>query len=125
MIRSSVRFRQAAPQRGPAAPPGCGRSRVEQLAGRDPHHRTRVDLEASVAHLLDSPPDHGTVELVLVRPSERHRVVLSEGWLDPVLGMQGDSWPARPWLRTPRGGPDTAAQLSVTNARVNALVAGG
>lgn len=62
--------------------------------------------------------------MLLSRPSEGVRAVLPEGVLDPVRGLVGDTWLERPWLRTPEGAADPAAQLSLTNARVNALVAG-
>lgn len=75
--------------------------------------------------LLASPAHNGRVELVVGRPAEGVRLTLTQGLLDPVTGLAGDSWFERPWLRTPEGAPDAAAQVALMNARVNALVAGG
>ena len=87
-------------------------------------HLPTAELNPAVPHLLASPADRGLVRMILCRPSEGVRVVLADGVVDPVVGMRGDSWIERPWLRTDEGEPDRAAQVSIMNARVNALVAG-
>ena len=74
-------------------------------------------LEAGLAHILDSPSDLGTVELVVRRPAEGEREVLDEGMVD-FPGLVGD----RHTLRT-----DThpGTEITLMNARVVDLVAGG
>jgi hypothetical protein len=82
------------------------------------------ELEAGLAHVLDSPSDLGTVELVVRRPVEGEREILDEGILDLEHGLVGDRWrPAQPG----RYGADDdgkAAQITLMNARVIDLVAG-
>jgi len=81
-------------------------------------------LEASLDHIRQAPADHGTVELIARRPAEDEREVLNEAVLDLHDGLMGDTWRARGSSRTPDGGPDPEAQLTVVNARVAAAIAG-
>ena len=74
-------------------------------------------LEQCVAEVRDSPPDGGTVELIVRRPAEGEREVLAEAELDPERGLVGDGWHAR-------GTPHPDRQLTLMNARAAALVAG-
>jgi MOSC domain-containing protein YiiM len=73
-------------------------------------------LEAGLTHVLDSPPDHGTVELVVRRPSEGEREVLDEGMLD-FPGLVGDR-------HTLRENTHAGTEVTLMNARVIDLVAG-
>jgi MOSC domain-containing protein YiiM len=75
-------------------------------------------LEAGLAEIRRSPAAAGTVELIVCRPAEGEREVLSEVSLDPVEGVVGDSWLAR-WDGPPE--PDT--QVTLMNARAAALIA--
>ena len=77
-------------------------------------------LEAGLAHVLESPSDLGMVELVVRRPAEGEREILEEGVLDLEQGLVGDRW--RPHV----GGDDDgkSAQITLMNARVVDLVAG-
>ena len=87
---------------------------------RDPAHRTADELEAGLDEIRRSPASEGTVELIVRRPAVGEREVLEEAVLDLHEGLVGDSWLAR----GTRGGPaNPAAQLTVMNARVIALVA--
>jgi len=74
-------------------------------------------LEQGVAEVRDSPPDEGTVELIVRRPAEGERGVLAEATLDEEQGLVGDGWHAR-------GSPHPDRQLTLMNARAAALVAG-
>jgi MOSC domain-containing protein YiiM len=74
-------------------------------------------LEAGLAHVLDSPSELGTVELVVRRPSEGEREILDEAVLD-FPGLVGD----RHTLRTDTH-PGTA--ITLMNSRVVDLVADG
>jgi MOSC domain-containing protein YiiM len=78
-------------------------------------------LEAGLAHILDSPSDLGTVELVVRRPAEGERELLEEGVLDLEHGLVGDRW--RPH-RLGDGDDGKHAQITIMNARVTDLVAG-
>ena len=74
-------------------------------------------LEAGLGHILDSPAELGTVELVIRRPSEGEREVLEEGMLD-YPGLVGDR-------HTLRGDTHAGTEITLMNARVVDLVADG
>jgi hypothetical protein len=77
-------------------------------------------LEAGLEHVIASPSDVGTVELVVRRPAEGEREILDEGVLDLDQGLVGDRWEPHPL------GDDDGrlAQITLMNARVVDLVAG-
>ena len=74
-------------------------------------------LEAGLAHVLASPSDLGRVELVVRRPAEGEREILEEGVLD-FPGLVGDR-------HTLRQDTHAGTEITVMNARVVDLVAGG
>jgi hypothetical protein len=84
---------------------------------------TRGELDAGLDHVLASPVDDGTVELVVARPAVGERMVLEKGELDPEVGLVGDTWSGRVNRHTPDGAPDPKAQITLMNARAVALVA--
>jgi hypothetical protein len=47
-----------------------------------------------------------------------------EARLDPIAGLIGDNWLARGSSRTPDGGPNPDAQITLVNSRAIALIAG-
>jgi hypothetical protein len=83
-----------------------------------------TSLEASLDHIREAPADGGTVELIARRPAEDEREVLTEAVLDLHDGLVGDTWRARGSSRTPDGGPNLEAQLTLMNARAAAAIAG-
>ena len=87
-------------------------------------HRTADELAAGLEAIKRSPRGTGRVELVVRRPVVGEREVLSEGELDPTVGLVGDTWNQRPSTRTDDGGPHPHMQLNIMNAAVAALVAG-
>jgi MOSC domain-containing protein YiiM len=74
-------------------------------------------LETGLADVLGSPSDVGTVELVVRRPAEGEREVLEEGLLD-FPGLVGDR-------HTLRGDTHAGTEITLMNARMVDLVAGG
>ncbi|HEV2028367.1 MAG TPA: MOSC domain-containing protein [Candidatus Dormibacteraeota bacterium] len=89
------------------------------------HQTTELTrLEASLDRIRESPSAGGTVELIARRPAEDEREVLTEAELDLHDGLVGDTWRARGSGRTPDGGPDLDAQLTLMNARAAAAIAG-
>jgi hypothetical protein len=87
--------------------------------------RDQAELEAGLAHIRGAPADVGTLELIVRRPLVDQREVLDEAVLDPELGLVGDSWHARGSSRTPEGAANPETQLTLMNARVAGLLAGG
>ena len=59
-----------------------------------------------------------------MRPAKGERVVLDVAVVDPAVGLQGDTWDQRGSSRTPDGGPNPEAQVTVMNSRAVDLVAG-
>lgn len=88
-------------------------------------HLSREGLEAGLGHISDSPSDGGPVVLVVRRPAVGVRELADEALLDPVGGLAGDNWLARGSSSTPTGAADPERQVTVMNARVAELVAGG
>jgi hypothetical protein len=87
-------------------------------------HLNRHELEAGLADVRRSPVGSGTLELIVARPSVDEREVLSEGQLDLIDGLVGDTWRTRASTSRPDGSPDPEAQLTVMNSRLASLVAG-
>jgi MOSC domain-containing protein YiiM len=87
-------------------------------------HAQLTGLEESLDHIREAPADGGTVELIARRPAEDEREVLTEAYLDAHDGLEGDTWRARGSSRTPDGGPNLEAQLTLMNARAAAAIAG-
>ncbi len=81
-------------------------------------------LEENLDHIRESPANHGTVELMARRPNVDEREVLTEALLDPHEGLVGDTWRVRGSTRTPEGGANPDAQLTIMNARAAAAIAG-
>ena len=88
-------------------------------------HLTTEELEAGLDEIRRAPADEGTVELIVRRPAEGEREVLTEGVLDLAEGLVGDRWSAHRSSRTPDGSPNVETQLTLMNARVVDLVAAG
>lgn len=94
------------------------------ISEHTPFHRSPEQLRAGVEHVRQAPRDSGALELVVVRPAPGERVVLDEAVVDPAVGIQGDSWDQRGSSRTPDGGPNPEAQVTVMSSRAVDLVAG-
>ena len=88
-------------------------------------HLSRQHLEAWLGQIRDSPRDDGRVVLVVRRPAVGVRELPGEAMLDPVAGLSGDNWLARGSRSMPDGSADPQRQVTVMNARVAELVAGG
>ncbi|HEY1322336.1 MAG TPA: hypothetical protein VGF32_18915, partial [Streptosporangiaceae bacterium] len=86
-------------------------------------HLDTAELQAGLGHVRESPPDHGTVEMIVRRPAVDEREVLAVGTLDVDAGLAGDTWPARGSSRTPDGSAHPGMQLTVINSRAALLVA--
>ncbi len=87
-------------------------------------HRTAAELEAGFDHVLASPGDGGTLEMIVRRPGTNRREVINEGRLTFEAGLEGDTWRLRDGYVTADGAPDPDAQLTLTNSRFADLIAG-
>lgn len=88
-------------------------------------HPTTAQLEAALDHFRAAPKDRGLLEMIVARPAEDKREVLTEGVLDPAVGLVGDSWAQRGSIRTEDGSAHPDMQLNLMSSRVVDLVSGG
>ncbi|MGC9962162.1 MAG: MOSC domain-containing protein [Acidimicrobiales bacterium] len=86
---------------------------------------TTVELEAGVEEIRGAPSEEGVVELLVRRPDVGGRETPEKLVLDLVEGVVGDNWLRRGSTSTPDGSANPEAQVTIMNARVAALVAGG
>lgn len=86
--------------------------------------RTTAELESGLTDVRQSPREVGVLRLIVSRPAVGQRVVQSEGRLDRVVGLVGDTWKDRPSTRTADQSPHPDMQLNVMNVRAVALIAG-
>ena len=73
--------------------------------------------------IRQSPADSGPLRMIVQRPDVDQRRVVAEGTLDVAAGLVGDSWHSRGSTRTADGGPNPAAQVTIINSRLIALIA--
>jgi len=85
--------------------------------------RTIDELLAGVDEIRRSPRDHGTLALIVVRPSVNERQIVEFATIDETDGVVGDGWRTRGSSRTPDGAADPLAQVTLMNARAAALIA--
>jgi len=88
-------------------------------------HLSRERLTAGLGRIRNSPPDGGRLVLIVRRPAVGERDLPAEAVLDRATGLAGDNWLARGSSGTPDGSADPNRQITVMNARVAELVAGG
>ena len=88
-------------------------------------HLSRERLAAGLGRIRNSPPDGGRLVLIVRRPAVGERDLPAEAVLDRATGLAGDNWLARGSSGTPDGSADPNRQITVMNARVAELVAGG
>ncbi len=87
-------------------------------------HAELTLLDESLDHIRAAPADGGSVQLIVRRPAVDDREVVAEAHLDVHDGLEGDTWLVRGSPRTPDGGPNPEAQLTLMNARAAAAMAG-
>lgn len=88
-------------------------------------HLSRERLMARLDWIRESPRDGGRLVLIVRRPCVGGRELSAEAVLDRVAGLDGDNWLIRGSKNTPDRSADPQRQITVMNARVAELVAGG
>jgi MOSC domain-containing protein YiiM len=81
------------------------------------------ELEAGLETIRQSPKDNGILKLLVRRPREGDREILSEGELCLIHGLMGDNWKTRGSVATSDGSAHPDRQLNIMNFRAIALVA--
>jgi MOSC domain-containing protein YiiM len=87
------------------------------------HHASEPELLAGLEDIRNSPKDQGMVEMIVIRPRDRERLVLSECELSAGLGVHGDMWADGCWKKLPNGSPHPDVQVTLMNSRCIALLA--
>ena len=80
-------------------------------------------LEEKIDYINSSPKNNGTLSLIVRRPNEDEREVLSEAKLTFADGLQGDNWKYRKSRHTPDGSPLPSMQLNLMNKRCIEVIA--
>jgi hypothetical protein len=88
-------------------------------------HLSRERLAAGLDQVRASPTDGGRVVLLVRRPAVGERDLPAEAVFSHDAGLVGDNWLARGSKSTPDGSADPYRQVTVMNARIAELVAGG
>jgi MOSC domain-containing protein YiiM len=83
------------------------------------HHLSRDELAQGRPSLGGSPQDDGTIEMLVVRPSENERLTPPSVEVSAALGVHGDRWSRG----AARAYPDT--QITIINSRLLDFVSGG
>ena len=86
-------------------------------------HLSMETLMAGLEEVRQSPATIGVLELIVRRPRTDVREVVKVAELDLVEGLVGDGWKPRGSSKTDDGSAELERQLTVTNARLMALVA--
>jgi hypothetical protein len=82
------------------------------------HQPALVDEDQVLERVLQSPSDHGTVEMIVQRPNPGERVIVAEGVLSRERGLNGDRWQIASHKRLADGTSDARTQLTLINARL-------
>ena len=81
------------------------------------------ELEARLAHILQSPRDTGTLDLIVRRPRVDEREMLEQGELSLSEGLVGDNWKPRGSKAMPDGSAHPDRQITLMNSRLIGLLA--
>lgn len=87
-------------------------------------HLSTAEIESKIDHVLASPKENGTLEMIVRRPGVNAREVIQAGTLDIENGLIGDNWLTRGSSRTDNGLGHPEMQLNVMNWRFANLIAG-
>ena len=88
------------------------------------HHATDLELQVGLQTIKLSPQDHGSVEMIVVRPRDCERLVLTECEVSAKRGVHGDMWADGCWKKLPDGSPHPDVQVTLMNSRCIDLLAG-
>jgi hypothetical protein len=83
-----------------------------------------TELEAGLPEIRRSPTDHGTVVQIVVRPDKEQRQTPQSCEVTLDAGIPEDRWKRYCTRKLPDGSLNPDAQITLVNARINALVAG-
>jgi MOSC domain-containing protein YiiM len=82
-----------------------------------------AELEDRIESIRQSPKDQGVLKMIVRRPRDDEREIVSEAELSLDEGLVGDNWKARGSKHMPDGSANPQAQITVMNARLIEMVA--
>ena len=86
--------------------------------------RSAEALEAALRNIREAPASSGTIQLIVRRPGEDAREVLSEARINADEGIEGDTWNQRGTSLSADGGPHPNKQITIMNARAAEAIIG-
>ena len=92
--------------------------------GNEARHRSTEELEAALRNIREAPATSGTIQLIVRRPAEDAREVLSEARINADEGIEGDTWSQRGTSLSADGGPHPNKQITIMNSRAAEAVIG-
>lgn len=91
---------------------------------RAPRQLNAAELAAGLPEVLRAPSDHGTVDMIVVRPDRDLRELPHAIELSPESGLAGDRWSRHCRRRLPDGSLNPDTQVTLMGRRAAALIAG-
>jgi hypothetical protein len=82
-----------------------------------------TELQAGMQTIRQSPKDQGILKMIVRRPQDDEREIVSKGELSNADGLVGDNWKSRGSRHMPDGSANPEAQITLMNSRLIALVA--
>ena len=86
-------------------------------------HLSRTELQAGLAHILDSPQDDGVLEAIVIRPEHGVREEVQSCDISLAGGTHGNHWVKGCWKSTEDGKPHPDVQICIMNSRCIAHLA--
>lgn len=86
-------------------------------------HLSIAELEDRIESIRQSPKDQGVLKMIVRRPRDDEREIVSGAELSLEEGLVGDNWKTRGSKHMPDGSANPQAQITVMNARLIELVA--
>lgn len=86
-------------------------------------HLSTTDLEAGLDDIKSSPKVETVLDMIVSRPEEDGREIMTLADLDISVGLVGDTWQDRPSARSGDGKAHPDMQITIMNSRVAQLVA--
>ena len=86
-------------------------------------HLSIAELETGIDYIRQSPKDQGVLKMIVRRPRDDGREIVSEAELSLQEGLVGDNWKVRGSKHMPDGSANPQTQITVINARLIELVA--
>lgn len=87
-------------------------------------HLSSDQLNGGLEHIRQSPANHGTLDLIVIRPADLQRTELAHCDVSFRGGVHGDMWAKGCWKSLPDGSPDPDVQVTLANRRAIGLMAG-